>query len=101
MRVRFLPHHGSGFTYQIISNEKFVLSEFLKTLLYCWILIPLLAFTPLIFAFKEVWTALSLPESIQIPYIVPGVIWIGVVIWKTADRHETRCRPPKDLTALK
>lgn len=94
MRVRFLPHKGSGYSYQIVSNEKLVLSEMLKTLLYCWFLIPLFAFAPLIFAFKEVWTALGLPQSLQIAYIIVCVIWVGVVIWKTADRHEARCRPP-------
>ena len=95
MRVRFLPHKGSGFSYQIISNERLVLAELLKTLLYCWVLIPLIGFAPLIFALKEIWTALGLPKSLQIPYIIAGVIWVGVIIWKTADRHEERCRPPK------
>ncbi len=95
MRVKFLPHTGSGFSYQIISNEKLVLTELLKTLLYCWFLIPIFGFAPLIIAFKEVWTALGLPPSLQIPYLIVGVIWIMVLIWKTADRHEARCRPPK------
>ncbi len=95
MRVKFLPHTGSGFSYQIISNEKLVLAEMLKTLLYCWVLIPLVGFAPLILAFKEVWTAFGLPQSVQIAYIIVCVIWVGIVIWKTADRHEERCRPHK------
>lgn len=96
LRVRFLEHQGSGFTYQVISYEKLVLSELLKTLLFGWLLIPLFAVAPLILSVKEVWTGLGFPGSLQIPYIILCVIWVGVVIWKTADRHDARCRPPKN-----
>jgi hypothetical protein len=96
MRVKFLSHKGSGFSYQFIANEKLVLSEILRTYLYCWILVPALGLAPFLLGNDKIWTALSIPKSLQIPYLALCAIWAVVYIWKVADRHEARCRPKAD-----
>jgi hypothetical protein len=95
IRVKFLPHKGSGFSYQRVRREKLVLAEVLKTYLFGWVLIPVFAAGPSFLGFSGIWTALALPMSFQIPYLVVSIVWAGIVIWKTADRHEERCRPSK------
>lgn len=94
-RVRFLPHQGSGFSYELISGEKFVFKEILKTYFFGWILYPLIIAFPAIFAFKEVWQYLGLPESIHIAYIIFTVIWAICCGWKLMDKQEEKCRLKK------
>lgn len=94
-RVRFLPHTGSGFSYEFISDEKLSLIEILKTYLFGWLLFPLLLIFPAIFAHKSIWQMLNLPESIHIGYIIFSVIWAVVVGWKLMDWHDAKYRPLK------
>ncbi|HRH42282.1 MAG TPA: hypothetical protein PKY82_11705 [Pyrinomonadaceae bacterium] len=95
-RVRFLPHKGSGFSYQFISDEKLDLSAVLKTFLFGWILYPLMLVSPAIFAHKSIWQIFNLPESIHIGYIIFSVIWLVVSGWKLMDWHELKYRPAKN-----
>lgn len=95
MRVRFLPHKGSGFAYELISKDKLVFKEILITYLYGWILYPLVIAFPSFLAIKEVWQLLGLPESVHIGYIICSVIWAIVCIWKLMDWQDERCRPKK------
>lgn len=94
-KVRFLPHRGNGFSYELISKEKLVLKEILKTYLFGWILYPIIIAFPAIFAFKEVWQFLGLPQSIHIAYIIFTIIWAIVCIWKLMDLQDEKCRPQK------
>jgi hypothetical protein len=95
VKVRFLPHIGSGFSYQLISKEKLVLREVLKTYLFCWILFPLAIFGPAVLTIKQVWAKVGLPEIIHIPFGVVAVIWIFVCLWKLEDWHDSKFHPPK------
>ncbi|MBX7170200.1 MAG: hypothetical protein K1X72_04530 [Pyrinomonadaceae bacterium] len=92
-RVRFLPHQGSGFSFEFISDEKLDLSEIFKTYLFGWLIYPLLLGFPAILAHKNIWQKISLPESIHIGYIIFSVIWALVCGWKLLDWHEAKYRP--------
>lgn len=96
LRVKFFEHIGSGFSYEIISFEKLVLSEILKTYLFGWIIFPGMGLLPLIIAIKEVWQAIGLPNILHIPYIILTIIWMIAFIWKLSDWHEEKCRPQKN-----
>jgi len=95
MRVKFLPHKGSGFSYRFIAPEELVLAEVLKTYLYGLIVVPVLAAGPSILGFTGIWNALGFQKSLQIPYIIISVIWAIIIIWKTADWQDERCRAPE------
>lgn len=95
LRVRFLEHQGSGYTYVVVSNEKIVVKELLRTYLFGWLLFPLMIFGPAVLTIKEVWAAVGLPKIIHIPFGVCAFIWVFVSIWKLMDWHESKCRPEK------
>lgn len=95
VKVRFLPHTGSGFSYQLISHEKLVFKEIIKTYLFCWMLFPLAIFGPAVLTIKQVWEQIGLPETIHIPFGIMAFIWVFVSLWKLSDWHEARCYPPK------
>ena len=91
--VRFLPHKGSGFSYYILANEPLNWREVVLTYLYGWLLMPLLIFWPIPLVVREVWLAMGLPESLNLPFIFVAIVWVIIVIWKLADWHENRGRP--------
>ena len=95
LRVRFLPHQGSGFSFELVSYEKMVFKEILKTYLFGWILYPMLIFAPAVLAVKEIFIQLGLPQSFHIPYIIFTVIWVITCIWKLSDWQNAKCCPPK------
>lgn len=95
VRVRFLPHQGSGFSFELLSYEKLVFKEILKTYLFGWILFPLMIFAPAVLTIKQVWIQIGLPEMIHIPFGIAAFIWVFVSIWKLLDRQDEKCRPQK------
>jgi hypothetical protein len=94
-RVRFLPQKGTGFSYQELERLPWNGREIVLTYLTGWVLFPLLIFAPLALAVTEVWQALGLPPSWQIPYMVVAIIWVIVLVWKLSDWHEARTHPPR------
>lgn len=96
VRISFHEHIGDGYSYEIISYEKLVLNEILKTYLYGWILFPVMIFGGAILTVKEVWQTVGLPEIIHIPFGIVAFIWVFVSIWKLQDWHEAKCRPKKN-----
>lgn len=98
--VRFLPHKGSGFSYQILSEEPLNWREVALTYLSGWLLMPLLLFWPFPLMVREVWQSLNLPQILSIPFMVFALLWVIIAIWKLADWHENRGRPfnPKNLS---
>ncbi|MCP4538462.1 MAG: hypothetical protein GY832_15105 [Chloroflexi bacterium] len=97
-RVQFLPHKGSGFSYQVLSRESLNGFEILKTYMFGWLICPALIFGPLVPAISEIWSVFKLPESWQILYIVFGIVWMIVAAWRLLDRHEARCDPARVQT---
>jgi hypothetical protein len=93
-RVRFFPHQGSGFSYELLSHEPLSIKEVLRTYFNGWILTPVLLLSPLVLAFREVWFILGLPASWQIPYLVIALLWLVGSAWIALDRHEAKYRPP-------
>jgi hypothetical protein len=93
-RVRFLPHKGTGFSYQELERLPLNGREIALTYLTGWLFFPLLIFGPLVPAFSEVWQAIGLPPNWQIPYIIVAIIWVVVLVWKLSDWHEARTQPP-------
>ena len=93
LRVRFLPHKGSGYRYQILQQEPLHWGEIGKTYLAGWLLIPLLIFWPLPIAFAEVWAKLGFPQALYIPYMVFAILWAIVAIWRLAGWQDKRLRP--------
>lgn len=94
-RIRFVEQQGSGFSYQHVRREPHSPREILRTLLFCWFLIPAFAATPLVFAAKPIWVALGVPTAVHIVYIVLCCLWILFVTLSVVRRHEARCRPPR------
>lgn len=95
-RVRFLPHKGSGFSYQVLSHEPLNWREVLKTYFVGWVLTPLILFGPLAIGVEEVWSGIGLPASLHLVYIAMCIAWLIVAVWRLADRQEAMCRPPGD-----
>lgn len=93
LKVRFAEHKGSGFSYSIISRENLRISEILRTLLFGWVLFPLVIFGPGVLVQDSVWQAIGLPDFIHIPFGIAAVIWVFVSCFKLLDRHEAKCRP--------
>ncbi len=91
--VRFLPHRGSSFSYQILAEGPLNWREVALTYLYGWLLIPLFIFWPISLAVREVWQSLGLPQSFNIPFMVFAILWVIIAVWKLADWHENRGRP--------
>ncbi len=94
-RLHFLPHKGSGFSYKIVEREPLRGREVLITYLNGWILTPIVLFSPSAFAVREVWTALGMPESWYIPFMVFAILWLIVALWILLDHHEAKYRPPR------
>lgn len=94
-RLRFLPHTGSGFSYEILAREPIHAREVLTTYLNGWILTPIVLFSPLVLAVREVWSAIGLPESLYIPFVVLAILWLIVALWILLDRHEAKYWQPK------
>ena len=94
-RLHFLPHKGSGFSYEILERVPLRGREVIITYLNGWILTPFLLFAPLVLAVREVWTGLGLPESWYIPFMVFAILWLIVALWILLDRHEAKYKPPK------
>ena len=93
VRVRFLPHKGSGISFEEISDEDRIASEILKTYLYGWILIPLLIFWPLILSIVMNNLAAKLPQPWQIPAVVFMIVWILGWILILLSWHEKKYKP--------
>jgi hypothetical protein len=91
--LRFLPHRGSGFRYEILTQEKLAWGEIAQTYLYGWLLFPLLIFWPMSIAVIEVWQWLHLPAGLHIPFMVFAIVWLVTAVWKLHDWHEKRGRP--------
>jgi hypothetical protein len=79
----------------VVSYEKLVVKELLRTYLFGWLLFPLMIFGPAVLTVKEVWASVGLPEIIHIPFGVCAFVWVFVSIWKLLDWHESKCRPQK------
>lgn len=94
-RVQFLPSQGSGYAYQILSQEVHCLPEILKTYISGLLLAPLLIFGPMVLAIRENWEALNLPESIYTPYVFFSIAWFVITFLILHTRLENRCKPPK------
>ena len=92
-RLQLLPHHGAGFSYRELEKTPLAGREILSTLMFSWLLIPVLALGPLILAISEVQRALGIPESFQMPMIIGAIVWLVVLVWKLADWHENRFHP--------
>ncbi|MCB8945715.1 MAG: hypothetical protein H6658_18355 [Ardenticatenaceae bacterium] len=93
-RVRFLPHKGTGFSYQELERLPLNGREIALTYLTGWLLFPLLMLGPMALSIKEVWLAMGLPLSLQVPYLIAAIIWVVVLVWKLSDWHEARTHPP-------
>jgi hypothetical protein len=102
LRVRLLPHQGSGFSYEEIGQEPLNWREIAQTYLYGWFLFPLLIFWPIPIAVIEVWTALGLPQNLHTPFFIFTILWMLTAVWKLSDWHEDRGHHPlrKFLTAV-
>ena len=96
VQVRFFPSQGSGFTFELLSYQKLVFKEILKTYLLGWIIFPLLIFAPAVLTQNQVWEQIGLPEIIHIPFGIAAFIWVFVSIWKLLDWQEAKCRPKKN-----
>ena len=98
--VCFLPHKGSGFSFQILSEGSLNWREVVLTYVSGWLLMPLLLFWPFPLMVPEVWQSLNLPQILSIPFMVFAFLWVIIALWKLADWHEYRARPfnPKNLS---
>ena len=74
------------FQYQTLSRQKLVLAEVLKTYLYGWILFPLMIFGPFLAlglaGTPEAEKAFGIPDWTQLPFIVAGIAWLAVAVWR-------------------
>jgi hypothetical protein len=95
--LRLLPHRGSGFSCQELARGPLVAGEVVKTLLFSWIFVPVVAVGPSVPAVEELRLKLGIPQSWQIPWIAIGIVWLAVFVWKLADWHERRFRPDRRL----
>lgn len=94
-RVRFLPHKGSGFSYQILSHELLNWGEIVRTYFMGWTVAPFVLLGPLVIAIEEVWSGLGLPAILYPIYSVLSIGWLVFATWKLLDRQEAKCRPPQ------
>lgn len=93
-RVQFLPHKGSGFSYQILSREPLNWMEIARTYFMGWTVAPLVLLGPLVIAIEEVWFGLGLPAAPHGVYAAVSIGWLVFATWKLLDRQEAKCRPP-------
>jgi hypothetical protein len=95
-RVRFLPHKGSGYSYEILDREPVNAREVLKTYLLGWVLTPVVLFGTLMLGLEEVFSSIGLPESWQMPIIIFGIVWVIVAVWIMLDKHEAKYHPTEE-----
>lgn len=96
-QVQFLPHAGSGASFDILRQDKLVFKEVLKTYLSGWILAPALILGPIILAVRQNWEKLELPEGWYTPYVIFAIAWFIVMFLVVFTRLENRCRPKKSM----
>lgn len=82
--------HGTRFEYFVLEKTPLNWKEIFLTYLFGWIIIPIAGLTPMAFAVIEVQEALGIPNSLQAPIMVLGIIWIIIFLWKLADWDENR-----------
>lgn len=74
------------FEYQVLSKQKLVFREVLKTYFYGWILFPLMIFGPFLLlgglGTPEAEKAFGIPEWTQLPFILLSIAWLGVAVWR-------------------
>lgn len=91
LRVAFVPQEGSGFAFVEVERTQLSVPEILQTLLFCYIVIPVVAVVPALPAFKEIGRALGIPDSWRTTMIVIAIIWVAIVAIVVSSRHERRC----------
>ncbi len=96
-QVQFLPHTGSGVSFDILRPDKLVFKEVLRTYLSGWILAPALILGPIILAVRQNWEKLELPEGWYTPYVIFAIAWFIVMFLIVFTRLENRCRPKKSM----
>lgn len=90
-RIKLRPQPGTrgSFSYQELERTPLVASEI--ALSYLWgLLVPIVAIAPLILSIPEIATAIGLPELVQVPLMVAGIVWLVVLTWKLKDWDERR-----------
>lgn len=95
-RLRLHPPRGSGITVEPVAETVLARAEVRRTLLYGWLLFPLLLVWPVPFAVASVpylesgggpwWAG---------PSVVLAPIWICTVAWKLMSWHERRAEPSR------
>lgn len=91
--VQFLPHEGTGFSYQVLGQTPLNWKEIALTYFWGSLVMPVSLIGPLFLGVTEIWLPLGLPPAGQLPYILFCCLWLGVGAWKLADRQEAQCQP--------
>jgi hypothetical protein len=88
--IRPLKVRANHMQYQIVTREKIMWSEVLRTYLFGLLLMPLLVLGPAILSIKEIQEAIGVPTAFQMPLMVFSIAWIIVCVWKLKNWEEKR-----------